>query len=1504
MGKASITINVGALWNGSSELNKVNTDLRTMAARVAALDKSTTQSLALSGQSWENLGTKIYNAGSKIYSVGDALTNGVTVPMTTVGHYCVQQAMTFDTALADLNKTADLTETELQEFGQAALEASKTSPVTAAETLEAEALGAQLGISTDYLKDFADTANGLDIATSMDMETAATQMAQFANITGMADSETSNYGSTIVDLGNHLATTEGDISNMALRLAGTSTAAKLSSADILGMAGAMSSLGIKAEAGGSAMTTIISNISTAVANGGDLVQTYADVCGMSADEFSEKWKNEPIEALEMMVEGAGNLVDSGEDVTTILQSLGIEGIRQTDVMRRLIGQSDTLRNAVDRANTAWEENTALSTEVDKRNESLESRFETLQNKVNAAATEIGVPLAEALLDVADDLEPLISGVSDACEAFADMDSDSQKTALALAGVAVAAGPVLKVAGTLTQGVGNVVTALGKVQTQAAIFGDAMNTVDGASMRVYASTDSAATKLGLAGNKAAEAAGGADKYVAAWTKMTDAAKTVATSQDKINTLTEKAATASDNAKAKIETQVAALEKQSTAAQKVYTEQGKLVSAYSGSTSEAEKAAKTAESATKSYSSAGSSCSKLGAALGDIADGYQDVAVEGSETVSTTERISNGLKTAGSNAESFGTNIAGMIGQFVKANAAAIAVTALTAAVGYLVAKWQEAKQHEELLADATQDVSGILSTAASSADGYSASLGNVTADVDSVLQSQKEFNESLSSMFTETSQKSALLDQYVSTIEQLGNKSGLTASEQYKLKDAVDGYNEVCGTSYSVTDAANGVISDANGTIVENTKALRDNAEAWKTQAVAEAYSEKYTEAVKNQIDAQSELTKAQAELENKTNEYNAAQEKANKTIEAGGELDAYTSLRLLEMKDAVDKAEQKVDDCQKSVDSYGDSINELGTRASIAAAGLNQSLTEAIAQQEGTFTEMGQKIADSLGAGITAGTTTVETATEFMNSGVVSKVSTLSESTQPYGQILAQRLAAGIGEGSVSVEEATEAMNVLAQKGVTGLSEYYSSKGWELPDSFAAAITANSSEVTTSTDNMKMLTVAALSSGDATAAAQLYGGEIPSELASAIDANNSLPEGSVSSLVSLLAIKLTNGDAEAAAKLCGGNIDEGLAEGIENGTLSESAAQYLGEDVIEKMRDSLGVHSPSTYAIEAGGYIDEGLTQGIQNNQQGPLDAVTQLGTSIVGGLANLGTDFLTKGSEAVNSLISGLGLNVEGVSSASSSLAGAAESGTSGTAATLGSQGSSASSEFASGVGSAVGSAGSNAGSLFSAASSGTSGTAATLGGYGRSASSEFASGIASGVGSTRSSASSLNSAAQGARVTGSYGWGSDLASNFASGIRAGIGWVSSAATAIANAAKSILHFSAPDKGPWSGAEKGGVRSGLHLAQNFAEGMRLGISDVEASSLALSAAMEPSLPALPSMPVPALVGASTAGAGQSVQVTNNNVYINGAQVNNLSNRAQDLLGELFNEFSTVARMG
>ena len=128
---------------------------------------------------------------------------------------------------------------------------------------------------------------------------------------------------------------------------------------------------------------------------------------------------------------------------------------------------------------------------------------------------------------------------------------------------------------------------------------------------------------------------------------------------------------------------------------------------------------------------------------------------------------------------------------------------------------------------------------------------------------------------------------------------------------------------------------------------------------------------------------------------------------------------------------------------------------------------------------------------------------------------------------------------------------------------------------------------------------------------------------------------------------------------------------------------------------------------------------------------------------------------------------------------------------------------------------------------------------GVGGRASAGFAAGISSGEGATRSSAERLSGAASEMGSGESRTWGSHLASNFADGISSGVSWVSNAARSIAQAAKNAIGFSVPKEGPWSGSERGGETSGLHLAQNFARGMLSGVPEVSSAARSLMGSAE-----------------------------------------------------------------
>ena len=329
---------------------------------------------------------------------------------------CVDASVEFESAMAGVAKTTDMSDEELKSMGDQIKQLSTEIPITTTELAGIVETAGQLGIEKDNLVDFATVMANLGVATNMTSEDAATLLARFANVTKMSPDLYENLGSTIVALGNNFATTESEIVTMGQRLAAAGELCGLTEPEIMALSTAMSSVGIQAEAGGTAMTQTLTQMEAAVAAGGDKLKAFADVAGVTSEEFSSMWKGKPIEAIQAFIEGLGQLDEKGESATLVLDEMGLRGIRQGNMLKSLATASGLLGEAVDLANVSWSENTALMKEATTRYETTESKFKMLENSVSNLKIAIGDQLTPALGGLADKGTDLVQWATEFVEA--------------------------------------------------------------------------------------------------------------------------------------------------------------------------------------------------------------------------------------------------------------------------------------------------------------------------------------------------------------------------------------------------------------------------------------------------------------------------------------------------------------------------------------------------------------------------------------------------------------------------------------------------------------------------------------------------------------------------------------------------------------------------------------------------------------------------------------------------------------------------------------------------------------------------------------------------------------------------------------------------------------------------------------------------------------------------------------------------------------------------------
>lgn len=494
-------------------------------ARMKVETEGLTGKLKAQSDKWMASGKKIENFGQKLSGVGTAMTVGVTAPLLAGSAAVTKAAISWESDFAGVKKTNDevVDSNGNVTYSYADLESglrdlAKQLPSSHSEIAKVAEAAGQLGIKTQNVKSFTKTMIDLGESTNMSAESAATSLARFANITQMSQKDFDKLGSAIVDLGNNYATTESEITEMALRIAGAGKQVGMSQGDILGFATALSSVGVEAEAGGSAISKVmvqmqlavekgtgafgeleerannagfsIGEVSQAVVNGGKplksmaealgmnssslkkmykeadksktSLENFASVAGISNEQFSKLFKDDPSKAIMKFIQGLSNAEKQGTSAIKMLDDMDIKEVRLRDSLLRAANASGVFDNAIKTGNKAWKENSALTEEANKRYETTESKLKMLKNEAVDAAIDLGGPFVDALRDGLKASKPLIKGLGDLAKGFSNLDKEQQQNILKWLGLAAAAGPALKLLGGGITVIGKTKTAVGKL----------------------------------------------------------------------------------------------------------------------------------------------------------------------------------------------------------------------------------------------------------------------------------------------------------------------------------------------------------------------------------------------------------------------------------------------------------------------------------------------------------------------------------------------------------------------------------------------------------------------------------------------------------------------------------------------------------------------------------------------------------------------------------------------------------------------------------------------------------------------------------------------------------------------------------------------------------------------------------------------------------------------------------------------------------------------------------
>lgn len=377
-----------------AEIQSYVQGMRTAAGTTAEFGKEITGMSATTGANLEKIGRS-----SLLMAAGLATGLGLSV----------KAAVDWESAWAGVTKTVDGSASQMSALEDGLRRMAGELPASHAEIAGVAEAAGQLGVKVGDVESFTRVMIDLGETTNLTADQAATSLARIVNIMGTAGRDVSRMGSTIVELGNNSATTEAEIVELATRLAAAGKIAGLTEADVFAFASTLTSVGVEAEAGGTALSKVFTKVRDSVLDGGDSLETFAEVAGVSVESFSQAFREDASGAIALFIDGLGRMNDQGQSTTAVFEDLELTDQRLMRALLSTASAGDLLTDQLAMATRAWEENTALQTEAEKRYGTTAAQIGILRNKITDLAIDAGSTLLPALNGVVGALGNMADG---------------------------------------------------------------------------------------------------------------------------------------------------------------------------------------------------------------------------------------------------------------------------------------------------------------------------------------------------------------------------------------------------------------------------------------------------------------------------------------------------------------------------------------------------------------------------------------------------------------------------------------------------------------------------------------------------------------------------------------------------------------------------------------------------------------------------------------------------------------------------------------------------------------------------------------------------------------------------------------------------------------------------------------------------------------------------------------------------------------------------------------
>ena len=408
--------------------------------------KSLEEQAKASGTALQDIAAK----GEKLKTVGDNITNvgqkfmPVTLGVVGLGTAAVKTAADFDTAMSKVAAVSGATGSELDALREKAREMGSKTKFSASEAAEAMNYMAMAGWKTSDMLEGIEGVMNLAAASGEDLATTSDIVTDALTAFGLSASDSGHFADILAAASSNANTNVSMMGETFKYCAPIAGALGFSAEDTAEAIGLMANAGIKGSQAGTALRTIMNNLS------GDVT-----VCGSAIGEVTIATTN---------ADGSmRDLSDILADCRTAFS--GLTESEKAQAAESLVGKN-AMSGFLALMNAGEADINKLSSAIDNCDGCAAGMAETMNDNLAGQLTILKSQLQELAISFGELLMPAIRTIVGWIQKFVDwlnsMDEGTRKVIVTIALVAAAIGPVLIIVGKVISAVGTIMTLVPKL----------------------------------------------------------------------------------------------------------------------------------------------------------------------------------------------------------------------------------------------------------------------------------------------------------------------------------------------------------------------------------------------------------------------------------------------------------------------------------------------------------------------------------------------------------------------------------------------------------------------------------------------------------------------------------------------------------------------------------------------------------------------------------------------------------------------------------------------------------------------------------------------------------------------------------------------------------------------------------------------------------------------------------------------------------------------------------